>query len=302
MTTGTKLFLAAFALLIGVLVVYYGIVAPKGQVEQPLEALIAQDPAAGITPSPPTQEPIAPAGSTTSESLTTPPQDGFESSDRLADASMESQDGFEPGPSALDPARPSLVLPLVNIGGTAESSAPAEQAEPAALGPDAGSPTNPPAVRPDGAVKLVRPQVPRHGAPSVQRKTTEYIVASGDTMSSIAEKWFGDPTKWSLIAKANPWVDPARMQIGQKLQLPPKDAGPEPMRPVREPGRSDNPGRPAAERLTYTVRSGDTLAKIAREWCGNVGRWREIYDLNKSIIGDDPAALAPGMKLTLPRK
>jgi nucleoid-associated protein YgaU len=108
-------------------------------------------------------------------------------------------------------------------------------------------------------------------------------------MVTIAKSWFGDETKWSLIAKANPWVDPARMQIGQKLQLPAKDARPA---PVRE--------QVASEKSVYVVRSGDSLAKIAREFYDNVAMWERIYEANRSVIGDDPADLQVGMKLKLP--
>ena len=128
---------------------------------------------------------------------------------------------------------------------------------------------------------------------STPPKTTEYIVKSGDTMMTIAKDWFGDENKWSLIAKANPWIDPARMQIGQKLQLPEKNARPEPIKTQAAAEKAD--------KSIYIVRSGDTLAKIAREFYGNVAKWELIYNANKPVIGDDPAALQVGMKLTLPK-
>lgn len=56
---------------------------------------------------------------------------------------------------------------------------------------------------------------------------------------------------------------------------------------------------PKAQR-TYTVRSGDSLSAIARRELGNEGRWRELYAMNKGVIGSNPDMIHPGMKLTLP--
>ncbi len=118
---------------------------------------------------------------------------------------------------------------------------------------------------------------------------TQYTVKENDTMSSIAEQWFGDATKWDLIAKANPLVDPARLKIGQTLRLPPKDT-------EREEVKEAAGDRPIA----YTVRSGDTLTKIARAYYGSDRHWRLIYDANRETIGDSPDNLKPGMKITIP--
>jgi LysM repeat protein len=49
--------------------------------------------------------------------------------------------------------------------------------------------------------------------------------------------------------------------------------------------------------VTYTVKQGDTLGKIAREYCTT---WNEIYDLNRDTIGTNPNVIRPGMVLTVP--
>jgi nucleoid-associated protein YgaU len=51
---------------------------------------------------------------------------------------------------------------------------------------------------------------------------------------------------------------------------------------------------------TYTVDSGDNLSAIAKQELGDANRWREIYELNKDVIGDDPDLIQPGMELKLP--
>ncbi|NEB81230.1 peptidoglycan DD-metalloendopeptidase family protein [Streptomyces sp. SID14478] len=54
---------------------------------------------------------------------------------------------------------------------------------------------------------------------------------------------------------------------------------------------------PAAS-TTYTVKAGDTLAKIATAQHVD-GGWKKLYEANKSAIGSDAAVIKPGMKLTL---
>ncbi|MFI8101492.1 LysM peptidoglycan-binding domain-containing protein [Streptomyces sp. NPDC086023] len=57
---------------------------------------------------------------------------------------------------------------------------------------------------------------------------------------------------------------------------------------------------PAAVKRTYTVKPGDSLAAIARTQLGNEARWRELYAMNRGVIGNSPDMIHPGMVLTLP--
>ncbi|MCP3753452.1 LysM peptidoglycan-binding domain-containing protein [Streptomyces sp. TBY4] len=49
---------------------------------------------------------------------------------------------------------------------------------------------------------------------------------------------------------------------------------------------------------TYSVVSGDTLSKIAAEHSIG-GGWKQLYEANKGIVGADPSAIRPGLKLNL---
>lgn len=253
MSSGTKAFLAVFALLLGVLVIYYGMIMPDD------------------------------AGPATASAIELRP--GMRSRDEGAAGGGSDPKLVVPPQGRRDP--------LIAIG---ESALPPMQA------PPAPSPvqSQPPRVQPEAAKPATQVPAQPRPAPAETPKPAstaaqpppqmfEYTVKNGDTMSSIAHDWFGDANKWSLIAKANPLIDPARMQIGMKLRLPPKDARPASVHELLADGSA-----------VYTVRSGDSLAEIAREYYSNVQMWEAIYTANRDVIGDDPTALTPGMRLTLP--
>lgn len=50
---------------------------------------------------------------------------------------------------------------------------------------------------------------------------------------------------------------------------------------------------------TYTVKSGDTLSRIAKELLGNAGAYREIFDANRDQLSD-PDTIKPGQVLKIP--
>lgn len=49
---------------------------------------------------------------------------------------------------------------------------------------------------------------------------------------------------------------------------------------------------------TYSVVSGDTLAKIAAEHSIG-GGWQQLYEANRSAVGANPSVIRPGLKLQL---
>jgi len=52
----------------------------------------------------------------------------------------------------------------------------------------------------------------------------------------------------------------------------------------------------------YTVVSGDSLSKISKKYTNTDSKWRELYDLNNSIIGNNPNKLSIGLQLNIPQK
>lgn len=119
-----------------------------------------------------------------------------------------------------------------------------------------------------------------------------HTVARGETLSGIASTAYGDATQWMRIAQANPGIDPNRLRPGTRLRIPTRDAV-----SARRPAAREVP-RIASQPTTrdYTVKSGDSLARIARRQLGKESRWREIVRLN----GLPNEVVVPGQVLTLP--
>jgi nucleoid-associated protein YgaU len=59
------------------------------------------------------------------------------------------------------------------------------------------------------------------------------------------------------------------------------------------------PAQAPAGGRTYTVKSGDSLSKIAKRLYGDAQQWRKIYDANKDQISD-PDLIEPGQTFRIP--
>jgi nucleoid-associated protein YgaU len=57
----------------------------------------------------------------------------------------------------------------------------------------------------------------------------------------------------------------------------------------------------APKETTYTVKSGDTLSKIAKEHLGDANAYMKIFDANKDQLSD-PDKIKPGQVLKIPSK
>ena len=109
----------------------------------------------------------------------------------------------------------------------------------------------------------------------------EYVVVKGDSFSSIAQKM---NTSVRAIEQANPGVNPLRLQIGQRLQIPASTTSTSSASATPSSNGNGN---------TYTVKSGDVLEKIARN---NNTTIKEIMRLNNL----QTTMIKVGQKLKLP--
>ncbi|WP_455361348.1 LysM peptidoglycan-binding domain-containing protein [Streptomyces sp. SYSU K21746] len=50
--------------------------------------------------------------------------------------------------------------------------------------------------------------------------------------------------------------------------------------------------------VTYSVVVGDSLSKIADEH-PQIGGWKQLYEANRTVVGDNPRLIHPGLELTI---
>jgi LysM repeat protein len=125
--------------------------------------------------------------------------------------------------------------------------------------------TDPTAVYPPVADPVVDPVAPTLPPVTVPPPVvtippgaaTEYTIKAGDTFSSIAPKH--NVTVKALL-EANPNVDPAKLQIGKTILIPPPTV-------TTTPTASSTPTVDPVSGLTnYKVKSGDTLSGLAARY------------------------------------
>lgn len=70
--------------------------------------------------------------------------------------------------------------------------------------------------------------------------------------------------------------------------------------PVRQRSEVQRPaGTPSPPTREYTIKSGDSLSKIAKQYYGDAGDWKKIFEANKDKI-KDPDMIFPGQKIIIP--
>lgn len=84
--------------------------------------------------------------------------------------------------------------------------------------------SQPVAVEADTTMKKAEEKV-KEGAAMVEKaamSAENHVVAAGDSLWKLAEKYLGDGNKWGQIAKANPGQDPHKLEVGTALAIPAK--------------------------------------------------------------------------------
>ena len=69
--------------------------------------------------------------------------------------------------------------------------------------------------------------------------------------------------------------------------------------PATSTGAGMKPSATTQTAKTYTVKSGDTLSRIAKQHLGDANDYMKIFDLNKDQL-TDPDMIKPGQVLRLP--
>jgi len=121
-----------------------------------------------------------------------------------------------------------------------------------------------------------------------------YVVAAGDTFIGIAEKVYGDKTRWQEIFEANrkQVSDPSRLAVGQRLIIPSV---------VKSELKAEKSLLPSVGSLSHVVQRGDTLYKLAEKYYGDGSHWEDIHAANRKAI-PNPNRLELGQRLVIPAR
>lgn len=118
---------------------------------------------------------------------------------------------------------------------------------------------------------------------------TTHTVVAGETLWSIAEKFYKSGYNWVTIAGENKLANPDSIEVGQVLNLPKAEA--------IKPATGEISAAATEVPKTYTVVAGDYLWKIAVEQLGDGYAWVKIARANNLV---NPNLIHPGNVLTLP--
>jgi len=124
-------------------------------------------------------------------------------------------------------------------------------------------------------------------------------VQSGDTMSAIAESYYGSAKYTQFLIESNPEIqDPNRLQVGMTVKIPERPTGDSANR--RAAKRKTADAQDLGKHRTYRVQPGDTFYGIAQTQLGDASRWQELFELNKEVVGGNAKRLQVGHVLSLP--
>lgn len=119
---------------------------------------------------------------------------------------------------------------------------------------------------------------------------TSHTVVEGETLWSIAEKFYKSGYNWTTIAMENKLTDANSIMAGQVLTLPKADT-------IRPESENISATQTAAPK-TYTVQKGDDLWNISLKEYADGYAWVKIAKANNLT---NPDLIHPGNVLTLPR-
>lgn len=137
--------------------------------------------------------------------------------------------------------------------------------------------------------------------PVVTSTLATYVIRAGDTGSSIAKNYTGNPNRWPELVTVNPSTKDAKIgfkaSVGQRINLPASWPAGIPV-VTAAPGV---PPPPTAVLGTYTVRAGDTGEKVAEAFTGDKNRWKELLTVNPTLKSAKYGiSLYAGHKINLP--
>ena len=144
---------------------------------------------------------------------------------------------------------------------------------------------------------------------STEAKPLIHTVQHRDSLRVLAERYLGDPNRWTEVyvlnqgqtqAVGGSLTDPARLQPGWELVMPADARLPPPIDLNRDANNYETDLHSTETDSTkITVQSGDTLWGLAAHHLDDPEKWIDIFNSNQDII-QNPNEIIPGWELQLP--
>jgi nucleoid-associated protein YgaU len=115
-----------------------------------------------------------------------------------------------------------------------------------------------------------------------------YVIQKGDTLSKVAEKVYGNRSKWKLIAGLTGVANPNMIFPGDVVYYQLDEAS---LRFAKTEVTIDT------KIVKITVQPGDSLSLIAQKVLGKTTEWQKIWKMNSHI--QNPDQIEVGMSLTI---
>jgi tetratricopeptide (TPR) repeat protein len=136
------------------------------------------------------------------------------------------------------------------------------------------------------------------------KRYIEHTIQPDESISTLAEKYYGDYRKFHLIAEYNEMMDPTRVKVGQVVKIPVIEGVPI----MADPGKIQAEEGVSAEELSggiitvkryiiHTVQPEESLSKLAMRYYGDYSKFHIIAQFNNLENG---TSVRVGQELKIP--
>lgn len=114
-----------------------------------------------------------------------------------------------------------------------------------------------------------------------------HVVVSGDSLSSIAQTFYGDKEKWPILAAENNIGNPDIIHVGTPIRIPNlEEQTSSTSTQVQNDSELENSAQTQeAQQQTHLVVAGDTLWELSQKYYGTGYLWFKIRDANQNKVG-----------------
>ena len=131
-----------------------------------------------------------------------------------------------------------------------------------------------------------------------------HTIQPDESISTLAEQYYGDYRKFHLIADYNEMEDPTRVRVGQDIKIPVIEGMPI----MADPGKIQTEEGASSEELSgqviaikryimHTVRPEESLSKLAMKYYGDYSKFHVIAQFNNL---EDGTSVRVGQELKIP--